>query len=206
MLHGNPTWSFLYRDLIAALRDRFRCVATDYLCFALSDRPPSFGYTPAGHASVVGEVIERLDLEDLIVMGHDWGGPTGLSAAADHSGRVTGLMLGNTAFWPPDRMVRLASKVLSSGFMQRRILEKNFVVEQFLFSNMVRSLTDEEKDHYRSVQPFPNCGAMWPRDRVRSLGPQRVSLTLSPPAQRSPSAQSPTAPVSPGPGCRLNPV
>jgi haloalkane dehalogenase len=156
LLHGNPTWSFLYRDLIRALKDRFRCVAIDYLGFGLSERPPGFDYTPAEHAAVVSEVIHQLDLRDLVVMGHDWGGPTGLSAAADNSDRISGLVLGNTAFWPPDRGARLFSGVMSTRFMQRRILRKNFFVERFLFSDVVRTLSEEEKDHYRQVQPTPD--------------------------------------------------
>lgn len=155
LLHGNPTWSFLYRMLIPPLTSRFRCVAVDYLGFGLSERPPGFGYTPAEHAAVIGEVLQRLDLRDTIVMGHDWAGPTGLSAAADHADRVTGLVLGNTSFWPADRIGRLFSKVMSTGFMQRRILQRNFFVERFLFPNVVRTLSAEEKDHYRSVQPSP---------------------------------------------------
>lgn len=155
LLHGNPTWSFLYRDLILALKDRFRCVAIDYLGFGLSERPSGFDYTPAEHATVVGEVIRQLDLRDLIVMGHDWGGPTGLSAAADNADRVSGLVLGNTAFWPPDRTARLFSRMMSTGFVQRRILRRNFFVERFLFPSVTRTLSEEEKDHYRKAQPTP---------------------------------------------------
>ncbi len=78
-LHGNPTWSFLYRRIIVALRHRFRCIAVDYPGFGLSDRPTGYGYTPMEHAAVVGEVVDRLELDGVIVMGHDWGGPIGLS-------------------------------------------------------------------------------------------------------------------------------
>jgi haloalkane dehalogenase len=53
LLHGNPTWSFLYRDLIEELKDRFRCIALDYPGFGLSKAPPNYSYTPAEHASVV---------------------------------------------------------------------------------------------------------------------------------------------------------
>jgi haloalkane dehalogenase len=75
MCHGNPTWSFLYRNVIAGLRDRFRCIAVDYPGFGLSDRPDGYTYTPAEHASVVGRLVDQLGLEDFIVMGQDWGGP-----------------------------------------------------------------------------------------------------------------------------------
>jgi haloalkane dehalogenase len=75
MCHGNPTWSFLYRNVIKPLRGRFRCIALDYPGFGLSDRPKGYGYTPAEQAAVVGELVRALDLRELIVMDHDWGGP-----------------------------------------------------------------------------------------------------------------------------------
>src|SRR5512133_261074 len=69
MCHGNPTWSFLYRNVIVELRDRFRCVAVDYPGFGLSDRPDGYGYTPAEHARVVGALVDELGLEGIILMG-----------------------------------------------------------------------------------------------------------------------------------------
>ena len=81
MCHGNPTWSFLYRDVIKPLRGEFRCIALDYPGFGLSERPSGYGYRPADHAKIVTKLIRELDLSDLIVMGHDWGGPIGLAAA-----------------------------------------------------------------------------------------------------------------------------
>ncbi len=59
LLHGNPTWSFLYRKVIIGLRHRFRCVAPDYPGFGLSDRPDGYGYTPAEHAAVVASCWAR---------------------------------------------------------------------------------------------------------------------------------------------------
>jgi haloalkane dehalogenase len=153
MLHGNPTWSFLYRHLITELRGGFRCVAVDYPGFGLSDRPPRYGYTPAEHARVVGELVEELDLRDLVVVGHDWGGPIGLSVASATPERVEGLVLGNTWFWPADRTMRVFSRVMSSGPMQRAILRRNFFVERIVPAGTERDLTREEMDHYRGVQP-----------------------------------------------------
>jgi haloalkane dehalogenase len=71
-LHGNPTWSFLYRKVITALRGSFRCVAVDYLGFGLSERPEAFGYTAQEHAGCVGELVDHLKLDGFITMGHDW--------------------------------------------------------------------------------------------------------------------------------------
>lgn len=75
LCHGNPTWSFLYRDIIVALRDRFRCVAPDYLGFGLSERPSGFGYQIDEHARVIGEFVDHLGLDRYLSMGQDWGGP-----------------------------------------------------------------------------------------------------------------------------------
>jgi haloalkane dehalogenase len=195
MCHGNPTWSFPYRDVIRSLRDRFRCIAVDYPGFGLSDRPPAYGYTPAEHAAILRELVRELDLSELIVMGHDWGGPIGVSAACSDPGLVSGLVLGNTWFWPADRRGRAFSRVMSSPPMQRAILKRNLFVERILPSGVTRRLTPEEMEHYRRVQPTPEARigvAEFPRQIVaatpwlgrlaqavpRELGAKRVLITF----------------------------
>jgi haloalkane dehalogenase len=172
--HGNPTWSFLYREIIRRLRDRFRCVAPDYFGFGLSDRPDGFRYTPAEHAQVVAELVGRLGLENLVVMGQDWGGPIGLGAALFEPERIRGLIFGNTWFWPADRLpMKLFSKVMSSGPMQRSILKNNFFVEKLLPSGTARELSASEMRHYRGVQPTPEARvgvAEFPR-QILAAGP-----------------------------------
>ena len=100
MLHGNPTWSFLYRHLITGLRDEFRCVALDYPGFGLSTGPPGYGFTAAEHRDVVAGFVSALDLSDYTPMVQDWGGPIGLSAALMEPDRVRALIIGNTWAWP----------------------------------------------------------------------------------------------------------
>lgn len=153
-LHGNPTWSFLYRNIVAALRDQFRCVAPDYPGFGLSARPAGYGYTPAEHAAVVGELITHLDLRDLIVMGQDWGGPIGIASALAAPERVTGLVFGNTWFWPVKRGGgKVFSRVMSTRLMQWLILERNFFVNRLIPGGTARRLPPEVMEHYRGVQP-----------------------------------------------------
>src|SRR5262249_54478373 len=77
LLHGNPSWSFLYRKIIAALESDFRCVALDYPGYGMSDAPPRYGFTPQEHSAVLERFVERLALKDLTIMGQDWGGPIG---------------------------------------------------------------------------------------------------------------------------------
>ena len=153
MCHGNPTWSFLYRNVIRSLSDRFRCIAVDYPGFGLSERPRNYGYTAAEHAGVVRELVRELDLSGMIVMGHDWGGPIGTAVAGSDPARVSGLVLGNTWFWPADRRARVFSRVMSSRALQAAILKRNLFVERILPSGISRELSPEEMEHYRGVQP-----------------------------------------------------
>ena len=157
LLHGNPTWSFLYRHLISELSGHFRCIAPDQLGFGLSERPPGFGYTPAEQAAVVGQLIGELDLRGLILMCQDWGGPVGLSAASAAPDRIAGLVLGNTWFWPSSAYFRAFGLVMSTGPMQRQILQRNLFVERFIPAGVIRELSDQEMDHYRGVQPSPEA-------------------------------------------------
>ena len=100
MLHGNPTWSVLYRDLIEQLKDTCRCIAVDLTGFGLSLVPPGFTFLPEDHARLVTQLIERLDLRGATLVAHDWGGPIGLAAMVATQGRITRLCLGNTWAWP----------------------------------------------------------------------------------------------------------
>src|SRR4051794_6216260 len=100
LLHGNPTWSFLYRDVIAGLRDRFRCIALDYPGFGLSRAAPGYGYTAAEHAGVVERLVQQLDLRDVTMIVQDWGGPIRLAAAPRQADRLHAFVLGNTPARP----------------------------------------------------------------------------------------------------------
>jgi len=102
LLHGNPTWSFLYRDIIARLKPRFRCVAVDYPGFGLSRPAVGYDFLPASHARTIEAFVGALDLTELTVMVQDWGGPIGLWVAGRHAARVRGLVIGNTWAWPID--------------------------------------------------------------------------------------------------------
>jgi haloalkane dehalogenase len=154
LCHGNPTWSFLYRDIIVALRDRFRCIAPDYLGFGLSERPAGFGYKIDEHARVVGEFVDHLGLEGYLTMGQDWGGPISMAVAVERADRVRGVVLGNTWFWPADTLSTKAfSRVMSSPPMQWAILHRNFFVERLIPAGTARRPSHAVMQHYRAVQP-----------------------------------------------------
>lgn len=151
--HGNPAWSFLYRNIVLALRTDFRCVAVDYPGFGLSEHPDGYGYTPAEHARVVAALIAHLDLRRLVIMGQDWGGPIGVAAALADPARVAGFVFGNTWAWPSGVKNTLFSWFMSTGRMQRAILQDNFFVERLIPFGVTRTLSPLEMDHYRQVLP-----------------------------------------------------
>jgi haloalkane dehalogenase len=106
MLHGNPTWSFLWRKVIAQLPD-FRCIAPDLLGLGLSDSLPSMeDHTPTRHADAIARLVEALDLRGIVLAGQDWGGPILMSVAARLPNRIAGVLLANTAVLTPSRGLR----------------------------------------------------------------------------------------------------
>jgi pimeloyl-ACP methyl ester carboxylesterase len=97
MIHGNPTWSFFYRDLILDLQDSHRCLALDNLGCGLSDKPQDADYTLAGHIDRACEWLESTGVESFHLVVHDWGGPIGLGMADRLRDKVTGITITNTA-------------------------------------------------------------------------------------------------------------
>jgi haloalkane dehalogenase len=101
MLHGEPTWSYLYRKVIPAVRDAgYRCIAPDLAGFGRSDKPTDIGwYTYDRHTEVAGTLLEDLDLRDVTMVVHDWGGPIGLRLAVEHPDRVARLVVMDTGLF-----------------------------------------------------------------------------------------------------------
>ncbi|AGZ48920.1 haloalkane dehalogenase [Mycobacterium kansasii] len=156
LCHGNPTWSFLYRNVIVALRDRFRCIAPDYLGFGLSERPAAFGYRIGDHARVVGEFVDHLGLDGYLTMGQDWGGPIGMAVSVERADRVRGVVLGNTWFWPADTLtMKMFSRVMSSPPLQYAIVQRNFFVERLIPAGTEHRPGPAVMEHYRAVQASP---------------------------------------------------
>jgi haloalkane dehalogenase len=103
MVHGNPTWSFLYRHLIKRLRSEYRCIAVDHIGFGLSDKPKDWTYRPQDHAENLMTLIEALELKNITLVLQDWGGPIGLSYAVRHPENIARIVLINTWAWPVNR-------------------------------------------------------------------------------------------------------
>lgn len=173
MLHGNPTWSFLYRDLIRRLRDDFRCVALDYPGFGLSEPASGYRFLPAEHARVVEAFVGDLGLDRMIVMGQDWGGPIGLHVAGRDPDRVAGLVLGNTWAWPlDDATTRRFSQVVGGPVGGVAIRRFNAFVNLLIpAGHRRRTLDRAELDHYRMALDTPDrreASHVFPREIVGS--------------------------------------
>ncbi len=103
MLHGNPTWGFLYRRIMERLSgEEIRCIAPDLIGLGFSSKPGEISqHTLENHARWLGALIDQLDLDSLVFVGQDWGGPIGLRALADRAHLLKGLVVLNTAIGPP---------------------------------------------------------------------------------------------------------
>ncbi|QKW37143.1 alpha/beta fold hydrolase [Actinomadura sp. NAK00032] len=116
-VHGNPTWSYMWRRPVLALRDRFRCIAPDHIGMGLSDKPGGdrYAHTLAARIDDLDALTTHLITDQgapatgwTLVM-HDWGGPIGMGWAARHPGRVSRLVVLNTAAFPNPHGARVRS-------------------------------------------------------------------------------------------------
>jgi pimeloyl-ACP methyl ester carboxylesterase len=104
LLHGNPTWSFHYRDLVLELSGSLRCVAPDHVGMGLSDKPAGYDYRLASRIADIEALVEGLGLRKVHLVVHDWGGAIGLGFAGRHPERVGRIVILNSAAFPSDRI------------------------------------------------------------------------------------------------------
>jgi pimeloyl-ACP methyl ester carboxylesterase len=104
MVHGNPTWSFAWRHLIRDLSRDHRVLAVDHIGCGLSDKPRNYPYRLAQHIANLAHFIDRLDLTDITLCAHDWGGAIGMGAAGRLPDRFSRFILCNTAAFRSTRI------------------------------------------------------------------------------------------------------
>ena len=161
-LHGNPTWSFYWRHLISHFSKSHRCVAMDHMGCGLSDKPQHYPYTLAQHIANARSLVHALDLRDIIVVVHDWGGAIGMGLAAQIADRVRGFVVCNTAAFPSQRMPASIGLCRVPGFGALAIRCFNAFVRGALATCAKKPLTAEAKAGY--LAPYSN----WD-DRIANL-------------------------------------
>jgi haloalkane dehalogenase len=156
LLHGEPTWSFLYRKVIPRLTPVARVVAPDYYGFGRSDKPVERDwYTYDRHFASIERFVEELDLRDLTVVVHDWGGPIGLRLAVERPERVQRLVITQTGVFagraPSDEWLRFRDMVRRVGaeLQAGRLVQAASVTE----------LPDDVVAAYNAPYPVPESKA-----------------------------------------------
>ncbi|MBK9452184.1 MAG: alpha/beta fold hydrolase [Bacteroidetes bacterium] len=157
-VHGTPTWSFLYRKQIQALSKHFRCVAMDHIGFGLSDKPEQADYSPEWHSQNLEKLVEALQLKEITLVVHDFGGPIGLSFAIRRPERISKVVLLNTFLWETasNPAARKVDKIVRSALGRFLYLRMNASPKLLLRSAFTdkRKLTKAIHRHYTDV--FPN--------------------------------------------------
>jgi len=169
LLHGEPTWAFLYRKMIPTLAGSARCVAPDYFGFGRSDKPTERGwYSYDRHYASIERFVRELDLRNLTVVVQDWGGPIGFRLCVSEPDRVARLVVLNTGIGaraPNEEWLRF------QAFMRR--VGTDIVAGQLVRLSLVQPTTDEVIAGYDAPFPVPESRvgiAMFPELVATSSG------------------------------------
>ena len=157
MLHGNPTWSYMYRRPIAALSERgHRVIAFDHMGFGRSSKPPEpRRYILSSHVQNAIAVLDGLGLKDVTLVCHDWGGPIGFGAALERSGRIRAVVAMNTWAWElPSFLPGFLRQFRGEGLGEILALACNAVVESIPGGMSQRDIDPQMMEAYRA--PYPD--------------------------------------------------
>jgi haloalkane dehalogenase len=172
LVHGDPTWGYLWRRFIPALSQRRRCVVPDHMGMGKSGVPEQpYPYRLRHHVANLESLLLHLDLREMTLVLHDWGGPVGLGFAVRHAERIKRLVLMNTwafAPWPGGPFPRLL-ELIRSERGEKFVLEKNGYVEPALVgtTHHREHLTKTVREAYQAPFPTPESRLAllcWSRD------------------------------------------
>jgi len=187
-LHGNPTSSYLWRNVIpSVVKSGARVIAVDNIGFGASDRP-DIEYSFINHATHIEKFIKTLDLKDITLVIHDWGSALGFDYAYRHQNNVVGIVfmesflkvvsikdMGETGS-------RIFTLLRTPVIGETLVLAMNAFIEQMLPGSVLRTLTSQELDAYR--EPFPSWGSRlpvlkWPREIPFDGSPEDVAARVN---------------------------
>ena len=157
-VHGTPTWSFLYRNYIKTLSKSYRCIAIDHLGFGLSDKLSDVTGTPEFHSHMLTRFIENLDLQNITLVLHDFGGPIGLGSALCEPNRIAKVVLFNTWLWrtKDDPNAQRINKILHSRLGNFIYLNTNFSPRILLKKAFHNPRLLKRNIHSQYQKPFPD--------------------------------------------------
>lgn len=175
-LHGNPTSSYLWRDIVPHVSGQARCIVPDLIGQGDSDKLDDTGsdsYTFVEHREYLDGLLDQLDIGDRVTLViHDWGSALGFDWANRHRDRVAGIAYMEAIVrpvtweqWPAGAVDIFRAMRSDAG--EGMILDKNLFIEAILPASIIRKLSDEEMNEYR--RPFTNAGEdrrptlTWPR-------------------------------------------
>lgn len=160
-LHGNPTWSFYYRNLVESFKSTHRVIVPDHLGCGWSSKAQNFSYQVADHIHNLERLVLKLDLHNITLVVHDWGGAIGFGFALRQKHRIKNIVILNTAaFLAKDMPKRIALLRASADFLIRRA---NLFCLAASFMTTVKKLPREVRRAY--LAPYRNY-----HDRVAIAG------------------------------------
>ena len=186
-IHGNPTSSYLWRNIIKVLVNKYRCIAPDLIGMGDSDKldsPSQENYSLKEHIKWFDGFIASINVDKKIILViHDWGSAIGFDFAKKNPERIAGIVYMEAIvcpmkwdYWPED--ATKVFKLMRSEVGEELILEKNIFVERILPSSIIRKLSEEEMNQYR--KPFLKVGSdrqptlSWPRQIPLEGEPEEV--------------------------------
>lgn len=149
MLHGNPTWSFYYRDLVSALSRKVRCIVPDHIGMGLSEKPENYPYTLSQRIEDVAALVASLGLTRVHLVVHDWGGAIGFGFAAKNPALIGRIVILNTGAFPSKNIPRRIA-LCKTGFPGTALVRgfNGFAGPAVWMAMARRSLTPDEKRGY----------------------------------------------------------
>lgn len=154
MVHGNPTWSFYYRNLVKALKNDFRVIVPDHIGCGLSDKPQSFDYTLENHINHLDELLTGLKLKNISLVVHDWGGAIGMGYAVRYPQKIKSMVLLNTAAFRSQEIPTSISICKIPWFGEKLVRGFNAFAWPATFMAVKKKLSDKIKKGY--LLPYNN--------------------------------------------------
>jgi pimeloyl-ACP methyl ester carboxylesterase len=148
MLHGNPTWSFYYRNLIQTFSPKFRTIVPDHMGCGMSDKPQDYDYSLETHIQNAYQLIKFLDLKKIILIVHDWGGAIGFGLVTRYPELFDRIVILNTAAYPSEHIPQRIN-LLRQGKLGEWLTRKlNLFAWPATFMTTEKKLTKEVKAGY----------------------------------------------------------